>query len=503
MHIIHFSAEIAPVAKVGGLGDVILGMCHELVNRGDQVDIVLPKYDCLDLSGIEDLRILYKGVKSTFEDMSYDNTIWTGRIRGLHCYFIESHHPADYFNRGCIYGCPDDMDRFLYFASAALAFLRAKRIQPDILHLHEWQMSCVAILIHDLHINEGYKKPKIVLTVHNFEYQGQCQPSDLDKIGVDGENYLTPDKLQDNVHPGLLNLLKGGIVYSDAITTVSPRYAEEVLYPSGGRGLQTTLITHRGKFFGILNGLDYTYWNPELDPLLPAPYSPEKLKGKAVSKQKLREFAHLNMDGRPIVGCIARLVPQKGIELIKHSLYFTLKNGGQFVLLGSSPIPTIQAEFEKIQKSLADNRDVFLNLHHDEERAHLIYAGSDIFIVPSLFEPCGLTQLISLKYGTIPVVRHTGGLADTIFDVDDSGLPFEQTNGYSFQHPDNQGVEYALDRALTCWKNDPKKWNRLVLQGMRLDFSWVKSTEQYVGVYNKVLRRDKAVSFFQNTPEGL
>jgi starch synthase len=487
MHIIHFAAEIAPVAKVGGLGDVILGMNHEFVSQGQQVDIVLPKYRSLDIAGIQDLKILHTGLKSRFNGGIYDNTIWTGTVRGLNCYFIEPHHPKRWFDRDQIYGYSDDLDRFLYFSSTALEFLKAYKMAPDIIHLHEWQTSCVAPLYYDLYAKKGYNKPKIVLTIHNFEHQGICSPRDLNKIGLTGELYLTPDKLQDNLHPTAINLLKGGIVYADALTTVSPRYANEVLNPSGGRGLESTLLKHKNKFSGILNGLDYSYWNPALDPFLPEAYSPDHLQGKAKSREKLRAFANLGAEHhRPIIGCIARLVPQKGIDLIKHAINYTLSQGGQFVLLGSSPIPEIQEEFEKIKRRLADNRNVFLNLHHDEERAHVIYAGCDIFVVPSLFEPCGLTQLISLKYGTIPIVRHTGGLADTIYDVDDSGLPFEQTNGYSFQYPDNQGVEYAMNRALRCFKEDPEKWRRLVLQGMRMDYSWAKPAQLYLGVYRGV-----------------
>ena len=211
---------------------------------------------------------------------------------------------------------------------------------------------------------------------------------------------------------------------------------------------------------------------------------------KAYIKKILREQLILAEQHRPIVGCIARLVPQKGIELIKHALSFTLLKGGQFVLLGSSPIPSINAEFHDLKHQYSDDSNVHLTLHHQEELAHMIYAGSDMFIVPSIFEPCGLTQMIAMKYGAIPIVRKTGGLADTIFDVDFSGKPFEETNGYTFDFADNPGIESALRRAFDCWFHDTDRWRKLMINGMNVDFSWNHSSNLYLDIYKKLTKKE-------------
>jgi starch synthase len=342
----------------------------------------------------------------------------------------------------------------------------------------------------------GYTHPKVVFTIHNMEYQGQCHPYNLDYIGLDGNALLAPEKMQDPTHADTINQLKGGMVYSDFFTTVSPNYAKEVLTPEGGRGLEKTILANQNKFKGILNGIDYSYWNPEIDRFLPAHFSPREmpenkkdrntLDKKAFIKKVLRERLLLSENHKPIVSCIARLVPQKGLHLIKHAIQFTLSRGGQFILLGSSPIPSIAAEFQELKNFYSSNPDVHLALHHQEDLAHQIFAGADMMIVPSLFEPCGLTQMIALKYGTVPIVRRTGGLADTIFDVDFSKKPFEKTNGYTFDSPDNAGIESALGRAIDCWFHDPDKWRHLMIQGMKIDFSWNLPADEYLKIYQTI-----------------
>ena len=243
--------------------------------------------------------------------------------------------------------------------------------------------------------------------------------------------------------------------------------------------------------------MDYSYWNPEIDRYLPAHFSSREMPAnkkdrntidqKAYVKMILREQLFLSEDHKPIVGCVVRLVPQKGIEMIKHSLKYTLSRGGQFVLLGSSPISAINAEFHALKNHYSDHPDVSLTLHHNEQTAHMIFAASDMFIVPSIFEPCGLTQMIALKYGAIPIVRKTGGLADTIFDVDYSAKPFAETNGYTFDFPDNTGVESALNRAIDCWFHDPDKWRKLMINGMNIDFSWNLPANEYLEIYKKLI----------------
>ncbi len=499
MHIIHITSELAPLAKVGGLADVVLGLSRELSWKGHDIDIIIPKYDCMDSEQIRDMSVEMSDLMSYYNGGWFPNTVWKGWVENLKVYFIDPHHPSFFFNRGCFYGCEDDIERFLYFSRTAFEFLFKRGIKPDIIHLHDWETAVISVLYEDMYKELGYQKPKTVISLHNIDYQGKCSPRDLDKIGLNGISYLKPDRLQDNYSADLINLLKGGIVYSNFVTTVSPNYAKEVLTPEGGRGLQSTLKSVHNKFKGILNGVDYSYWNPEIDRFLPAHFSPREfpsskkdrntLDKKGFIKKVLRDRLNLIEDHRPIVGCITRLVPQKGIELIKHTINHITQKKGQFILLGGTAIPSITEEFYELQQTYRDHPHVHIVLHHQEELAHLIYAGSDMLIVPSLFEPCGLTQMIALKYGTIPIVRKTGGLADTVFDVDFSEKPFEETNGYVFDNPDAKGIDGALNRAIHTWFHEQKKWHQLMVNGMNIDFSWNHSSDQYLAIYQQLIDR--------------
>lgn len=493
MHIVHIASELAPLAKVGGLADVLLGLSRQLSWQDHDVDIIIPKYDCMDSDEVRDLTVDTPELLSLYQQAPSSNTVWVGWVENLKVYFIEPHHPRHFFNRGCFYGCDDDLERYLYFSRATLEFLVKKGFTPDILHIHDWQTAAIAPL-HKL-LFPSLAKSRLIFTIHNIEYQGKCLPGLLDDIGLNSQELMTAEKLADPYLPKTANLLKGGIVFCDAFTTVSPNYAYEVRTVEGGRGLDSCIIAHQDKFSGILNGIDYVYWNPETDRYLPAHFSSRTtplhkqdrntLDKKAFIKKVLREKLSLIDAHRPIISCIARLVPQKGIDLIKHVLLHIVEKGGQFVLLGSSPIPHISAEFHALRQQFSEHPHVHLFLQHQEELAHLIYAGSDMFIVPSLFEPCGLTQLIAMRYGTIPIVRKTGGLADTVFDVDYSGRPFTTCNGYTFDFPDTQGIDSALERAISCWYHAPDRWRQLIVQAMQCDFSWKNSAQQYLALYQQ------------------
>lgn len=495
MHIVHIASELAPLAKVGGLADVVLGLSRELSWKGHDVNIIIPKYDCIDSEQIQELTIALPDLKSFYQGEWYSNTVWVGWVESLKVYFIEPHHPRFFFNRSCFYGCEDDIERFLYFSRACIEFMYKKRLNPDVIHLHDWQSAIISVLYKDIYQPLGFKRSKVIFTIHNIEYQGKCAVKDLNSIGIDGTDYLRSSRLQDNLYPNSINLLKGGIVYSDFVTTVSPSYAKEVLQPEGGRGLESTLQQYQHKFAGILNGIDYSYWNPEIDRFLSAHYSDREtpadksdrntLDKKGFIKNVLRQKLCLMDDHRPLVGCITRLVPQKGIDLIKHTFKHITDKKAQFVLLGSSPIPSISTEFHQLKHRYDNHPHIHLALQHQEELAHMIYAGCDMFIVPSLFEPCGLTQMIALKYGTVPIVRRTGGLADTISDIDYSDKPLKQRNGYTFDHPDATGIDSAMDRAIHCWFEEPEKWRRLMLNGMRIDFSWNHSSNRYLEIYSQ------------------
>ena len=301
------------------------------------------------------------------------------------------------------------------------------------------------MLLYEMYRDLGMGDQRVCYTIHNFGHQGIAGEKVLWAAGLTRPHHFYDyDRLRDEFNHFALNLMKGGIVYANFVTTVSPQHAWEAQYTDQGQGLGHTLHLHGNKFGGVLNGVDYDLWNPEIDPLIPARYGAEWIDGKYVNKQSLRERFLLAQEFKPVVASIGRLDRQKGVELIRHALYQALAEGAQFVLLGSSPDPAIGAEFWRLKHELNDNPDCHLELGFSVELAHLIYAGADLLVMPSLFEPCGLTQLIALKYGTVPVVRAVGGLIDTVFDRDYSPLPRGERNGYVFHHMDPPALESAL-----------------------------------------------------------
>ena len=298
--------------------------------------------------------------------------------------------------------------------------------------------------------------------------------------------YFHPDRLQDTGNRAALNLMKGGIVYSNFVTTVSPHYAWEIMNTNQDYGLGRTLHTHAGKIGGILNGLDYDTWNPEVDRHIPQVYGPATPDKKYADKQALRQRFWLQDVFKPIVSYIGRLDHQKGVPLITHAINYCLQHGCQFVLLGTSPDAKIAQHFWALKRQYNDNPDCHIEIGFNEDLSHLIYAGADMIIVPSLFEPCGLTQLIGLKYGTVPIVRGVGGLADTVFDANYSPKPYAERNGYVFNDFNPAGIESALSRAIGLWYNYAQHFRELMLNGMRYDYSWNHSGEHYLNVYDLI-----------------
>lgn len=491
MHIIHISSEIAPVAKVGGLADVVLGLSREHVAQGHTVEVVLPNYDCLLQREIDDYAACPETFQTFYDGSWHQICYCTGNVKGVSTFFIDAFPPKSFFHRNLIYGSSDDIDRFTYFSRAALQFLLSTKRTPDVIHLHDWPTALVAPLLRELYAHETLSQAKIVLTIHNMEYQGQCSPEHLDKVGLKGLELMHTGKLSDNARPELVNLLKGGIVYCDCLTTVSPSYAKEILTPAYGCGLDTTILQYKNKFKGILNGIDYSYWNPENDPLLTEHFSLEQLSrdhwdGKDRAKRDLQERLNLTVERRPLIGCVARLVPQKGIHLLEHAIVHTQILGGQFVLLGTSPSASIQAQFERIKMANASNRNLHMCLRTSEELAHQIFAGCDMILVPSIFEPCGLTQMIAMRYGAVPIVRRTGGLADTVFDVETSKKPVSVTNGFTFDDADFGGINWGIDRAVAWWRDTPERWRQLIIKGMSQDYSWKRSAHEYLTAYSNI-----------------
>jgi starch synthase len=332
--------------------------------------------------------------------------------------------------------------------------------------------------------------PRVCLTLHNMAHQGVTREYILRETGLNRHAYFfNPDRLQDDFNRGALNLMKGGIVYSNFVTTVSPRYAWEIMHTDQSFGLGHTLQVHRKKIGGILNGLDYDVWNPQVDRRIASPYSIATIERKYENKRALRHRFWLRDVYKPIVCFVGRLDFQKGVPLITHAIHYCLQHGCQFVLLGTSPDGKIAQLFQQLKGHYNDNPDCHLELGFNEDLSHLIYAGSDMIIVPSLFEPCGLTQLIGLRYGTVPVVRATGGLMDTVFDANFSNRPNEERNGYVFNDFNAQGIESALERAIGMWNNYPQNFRELMVNGMRADNSWNHPGQHYINVYEHI--RDK------------
>jgi starch synthase len=270
---------------------------------------------------------------------------------------------------------------------------------------------------------------------------------------------------------------------------VSPRYAWEAKDAGQGHGLEPILNRHHYKFGGVLNGVDYEQFNPETDPHIPVHYNVQTIEKKYDNKRALRQRFWLAENEKPIIAFIGRLDVQKGLELVRHALFYSLNNRAQFVLLGNSPERGINDHFLGLKRHLNNSPDCHLEIGYHEELAHLIYAGADMMVVPSRYEPCGLTQLISFRYGTVPIVRAVGGLADTVFDKDYSNRPLPERNGYVFEHPDNPGVESALNRAIGCYYHFPAEFRQLLINGMRTDHSWGRSGLDYLNIYNHI--RDK------------
>ena len=486
MFIIMVASECAPVAKVGGLGDVVFGLSRELEIRGNDVEIILPKYDCMRYDHIWGLTIAFEDLWVPWHGGTIHCSVWFGFVYGRKCFFIEPHSQDNFFNRGAFYGFKDEVSRFAFFSRAAMEYMLQSGKRPDIIHCHDWQTGLVPVFLFEIYQFLGMDRQRTCFTIHNIKHQGVTGQEILGATGLHRpEYYFTPERLRDNFNPAI-NFMKAGIVYSNFVTTVSPKYAWEIRYTDQGFGLNDTLNIHHIKFGGVLNGIDYDIWNPEIDPLIPHHYSADHLEGKYQNTEALRDRLWLTKQYKPIIAYVGRLDPQKGVHLIHHAIFYALQNGAQFVLLGSSPEQSINDSFWHLKHQLNDNPDCHLEIGYNEELSHLIYAGADMLIVPSIYEPCGLTQMIALEYGTVPIVREVGGLADTVFDRDHSDKPIEERNGYTFQQADQSAIESAMHRAIGLWYNYPVEFRNLLNNGMRHDYSWNHPGQHYFNIYDHI-----------------
>lgn len=423
MRIVHVSSEFAPLVKSGGLGDAVGGLTKQLALLGEDVHILIPKYNFLKTNGLpKNLHLIDMGP----------------------------------FNASALYGFPDDVPRFLHFCKASKEYLEQHFPSIDVLHLHDWHAAPLASLCRHA--------KKTVLSIHNLEYQGKCGIQDLQAVGIKEVELFQGT---DPRYPESYNCLKGGIESADEVIAVSPTYAKEIITPEFGFGLDQVLL--KKKPIGIVNGIDREIWAPTT---YKSTDSPEKI---IAGKQKIKDL--LGKKGVPWIGSITRLVPQKGPELILAGLEHTVKKGGVFALLGSAP-DEMRGPYEKLKQKYAGHPQVLFEIFFNDELAHQLYAALDFLIVPSHFEPCGLTQLIAMAFGTIPIVRATGGLKDTV----------NTQNGFTFNDYTPTALCHAIDEAMSLSKS---AYHTMIKTGIESDLSWKKPALEYLKVYASARRLAK------------
>lgn len=482
MNIFFIASECVPFSKTGGLADVVGALPRVLAARGHQVSVFLPRYRHTDPG-----RLLVPNLSVSFGHLSHVVDIREGKTLGGVRHFFVDYPP--YFDRESLYvdggaDYPDNPERFALFCRAALEFMRHIG-RPDVLHCHDWQAAQVPVLLKSVLAGDPlFQKLPVVFTVHNLGYQGIYGADALHRIG------LPPDLFSLNglEFYGLLNLLKGGLVFSDFVTTVSRRYAQEIQTPEFGHGLDGVIRSRAGTVVGILNGVDYDEWNPETDRFLAARYSASDLSGKQECKRELLERFHLPAASRrrPLIGIVSRFATQKGFDLIVEQAEAMMAEKVSLVALGTG-----EPAFEKLLRELARRfpQRFAVRVAYDNALAHKIEGGSDIFLMPSRYEPCGLNQIYSLRYGTVPVVRATGGLDDTI-------EPFDprtgQGTGFKFQEYSGAAMLACLRRALDLYHHDPVAWQQVMRNGMARDFSWDASAAEYESLYERVVRQARS-----------
>lgn len=480
MKVAFFSSEVAPYAKTGGLADVSGALPGFLSKLGLNVTTFTPLYREVRQKGFPLLRTIdRRPMNWNGQEEAY--SVWESAEGGTSTYFIDK--PA-FFDREGIYGTlagdyPDNGLRFAFFSKASLETLKALDFAPDVLHVHDWQSAIALAYLRFLYADDPFfKKARSLATIHNIAYQGLFDKPILQVIGLP-ERLFHMDELE---FFGKVNFLKAGILYASAVSTVSYRYSREIQTPEFGCGLDGLLRKRSEALTGILNGVDYAAWNPASDTHIAAQYSPSDLRGKSACKKELMEIFDLPHQQKdiPLIGMVSRLVGQKGLDIFCESLGNLFTLGVRLVILGMGE--------EKIHQALESAKRRYpsflgLKLAFDDPLAHKIMAGSDMFLIPSRYEPCGLTQMYSLKYGTIPVVRATGGLDDSIQEF----VPTEgRGNGFKFEEHTPQALVKAVQSAVKTYGQKPL-WNSVIQNAMACDFSWERSAQEYVLLYQKIV----------------
>ena len=462
MKIVICASEVVPFAKTGGLADVAGALPLALEKEGQEVIVILPRYQAIDAA--------------KFNLKTSGDGILTGTLgRGIKVYFIEN---AGYFNREGLYGNkqgdhPDNLERFSFYCRRSLELLKEINFKPDIIHCHDWQSSLIPVFLKTVYSQDPfYKKIRTVLTIHNIGYQGLFPREEFPKLGLDWSLF----SMEGLEFYGKINVLKGGMLFADLINTVSPTYAKEIQTKEFGFGLEGVLNKRKDSVFGILNGLDYDIWDPQRDKFIAKSFSITDLAGKARDKEDLQALCKLPLKkGVPLIGIVSRLAEQKGFDILAEGIDAICKMDIQMVILGTGDLKYHQVLQEMVAKY---PKVISLNLKFDDPLAHKIYAGSDIFLMPSRYEPCGLGQLISLRYGTIPLVFKTGGLADTV----------NADNGFVFSNYSKIALVKTIRRALAAFQ-DKKQWDVLVQNALKCNFSWDASARKYLELYAKAKKR--------------
>jgi starch synthase len=477
LNILLAASEVVPYAKTGGLADVAGALPKALARLGHTVRVVMPRYklEKIEASG----ERLPADLVVPFNFGERRAAVYVDRSGEVPVYFIDA---PEYFSRAKLYGDSDDIERFGFFSRAVLEFAKALGERFDIIHLNDWMTGLVPAYLKSVYAGDpAFSTTRTLFTIHNIAFHGLFSPDQLPKLGLPGWIYRAEGGLE---FYNLASALKSGLVFSDAISTVSARYAAEIQTPQFGEKFDGLLRARRNDLFGILNGVDYDEWNPSTDPHIAATYSISDLSGKQECKRDLLRAFGLPEDPqnleRPLIGCISRLSNQKGFDLILPIANQMLDRGANFVLLGSG-----EETYERAFQGLRDSRrsQVGVYLGFSNELAHKIEAGADMFLMPSRFEPCGLNQMYSLKYGAVPIVRAAGGLDDTIEDFDRDKL---RGTGFKFTEYDPARLLATIHEALAVY-DEPDQWRTLMLNGMRADFSWDASARHYVELYQQLV----------------
>ncbi|MCK4409999.1 MAG: glycogen synthase [Candidatus Eisenbacteria sp.] len=488
MRILMASAEVAPFARVGGLSDVVGALSKAAAELGHEVSVFLPKYRSVDAESYGFTRLADLGALAVpMGEKGETVEIWRGPMPGCDDVTVYLIGHDGYFNREGIYvdpktrqGYPDEVERYALFSRAILEAAVALELSPDVLHLNDHHTAMAAVYLRELYGDTpGTESAGVIFSIHNLGYLGQFESGLLPSLGFSEDLCVPGSPFEYN---GTVSTLKLGIEFADYVNTVSERYAEEISsLPEFGLGLEGVLAEKRdnGRLLGILNGVDYSVWDPSVDTLIPARYSAQDMDGKGVCKTELLERSGLPCDTDvPVIGMVSRLADQKGFDLLKENAEAILQTGVALVILGTG-----QEEYHEFLSGLADEHPerVAAHLTFNNELAHLIEAGSDMFLMPSRYEPCGLNQMYSLRYGTVPIVRATGGLADTVLDFDPST---GTGTGFVFEEYEAVAMLEAVARAVAA-HGDGEAWKGLMSRGMALDYSWGASAGKYVELYGR------------------